>query len=198
MRGRLTPPVMPADLLGRTGAPEDVFGPNRRFRTASTLLGGGLMLLGIGLSLVWAAGIANGGPPGSSLYLLLGGGLIGIGAVAVVLPRQVPTTWVFICPRGLVRVRGADWEAVEWAEVVRVEDASLPAGETIRQCRVLLVGGREWGFLAEYVADCGRLIEVLRRKMAELGLPELGTAEPLVCSQSEKNSPAGRLGEDAE
>jgi hypothetical protein len=101
------------------------------------------------------------------------------GVVAVVFPRQVPPRWVFVCPRGLVRARGADWEAVEWSEVVRVEDATLSTGVvTSRQCRVVLAGGGEWGFLADYVGDYQRLTGVLRRKMNERNPPRVGTAEP--------------------
>lgn len=165
MRLRRPPPDLPANLLDRLGAPEHVFGPNRRFRAASASVGSGLILLGVVFCLAWVAALPAGAGPRGPLYLLLGGGLIVCGLAAVVLPRQVPLTWVFICPRGLVRARGEIWEAVEWAEMVRVEDVTLPAGATVRQCRVVLAGGGEWGFLADYVADCGRLAEVLRQKV---------------------------------
>jgi hypothetical protein len=178
MRLRQTPPVLPGNLRDRVGEPEDVFGPNRRFRTASTIVGGALVLLGVGFCLVGAADLPAGGAPGRPVYLLVGGGLLICGLAAVVLPRQAPPTWVFVCRRGLVRVRGAEWEVVEWAEVLRVEDATLPTGVTTRQCRVVLAGGGEWGFLANYVADFPRLTEVLRRKVAERGPSRLGTADP--------------------
>ena len=177
MRPRRTPPILPANLLDRIGEPEDVFGPNWRFRTASALVGGALVLLGVGFCLAWAAAVADGGAPGGPAYLYLGGGLMSCGLVAVVLPRRVPPIWVFVCPRGLARVRGAVWEAVEWAEVVRVEDATLPAVVTVGQCRVVLAGGGEWGFLGDYVADCRRLTEVLREKVAERNPPRVGIAE---------------------
>jgi hypothetical protein len=62
----------------------------------------------------------------------------------------------------MARTRGGNWEAVEWADVVRVEDATLRSRMvTIRQCRVILAGGAEWEFLADHVADFRRLTEVL-------------------------------------
>lgn len=178
MRPRPAPPVLPANLLDRLGEPEDVFGPNRRFRTASTVAGGALVLLGFVFCLAGAAAGPARGAPGGQVYLLLGGGLMLCGSVAVLLPRQVPPTWVFVCPRGVARARGADWEAVEWAEVVRFEDATLAAGVAMRQFRVVLAGGGEWGFLADYVADYRRLTDVLRRKVAERDPPRSGIAEP--------------------
>jgi hypothetical protein len=41
----------------------------------------------------------------------------------------------------------------------------------IRQCRIVLKGGTEWGFLADYIAEYGRLTEVLRRKVDEWPKP---------------------------
>src|SRR5262245_34146864 len=72
MRLRPTPPAIPADLLDRFGEPEDVFGPNMRFRVASVLLGALLLLLGLGffLSGVVARG-AQAPPRGSEGVLLL-------------------------------------------------------------------------------------------------------------------------------
>jgi hypothetical protein len=87
------------------------------------------------------------------------------GAAAAVLPRHVPRTWVLACPRGLVRARGADRDALSGAKVARFEDAPLSAGAaTTRQCRIVRSGGGEWGFLADYVAGYRLLAEVLRRK----------------------------------
>jgi hypothetical protein len=63
---------------------------------------------------------------------------------------------------------GASWEGIGWAEVARFEDATLDPGlATTRQCRIVTRGGAEWGFLADYVAQYGRLTEVLRRKVDE-------------------------------
>ncbi|OWK45612.1 hypothetical protein [Fimbriiglobus ruber] len=166
MQHRRTPPALPADLQERLGRPEDVFGPNWRFLTSSTIAGAGLVLLGVVFCSVWAASVPRGRAPEGPLYLLLGGGLMTCGLAAVVLPRQVPPTWIFVCPRGLVRVRVEDWRVIEWAEVIRFEDAALPAGVQVRQCRLVLAGGGEWGFLANSVADYPRLTEVLRRKVA--------------------------------
>jgi hypothetical protein len=172
-------PALPTDLLDRFGEPEVVFGPNRRFQARSTVMGGVLVLLGLGFCLVWGASVLARWPPGGQLYLLLGALLMTIGAVAMTLPRQFPLIWVFVCPRGLVRARGEDWEAVEWAEVVRVEDATIPSRMvTIRQCRLVLAGGGEWGFLGTYVTDCRLLTEVLQRKLAKLDLHRAGAAGP--------------------
>ena len=157
------------ELVARLGEPEDVFGPNRRFRIASTIVGSVLVLLGVVFCVAWVSLLPGGGAPGGGAFLLLGSGLMICGLAAVILPRQVPATWVFVCPRGLARLRGANWEAVDWAEVLRIEDATLPTRTTVRQCRVVLASGGEWGFLADYVADFKRLTEVLRRKMAEQG-----------------------------
>lgn len=175
MRLRPVPPPLPANLLDRLGEPEDVFGPNWRFRTTSTLAGSALVLLGFVFCL---AGATAREAPGGQVYLLLSGGLMLCGSVAVLLPRRVPPTWVFVCSRGAARTRGADWEAVEWAEVVRFEDATLADGVAVRQCRVVLAGGGEWGFLADYVADYRRLTDVLRRKVAERDPSQSGIAGP--------------------
>jgi hypothetical protein len=165
--GLRPPPALPDDLLDRLGEPEAVFGPNRRFVTASTVVGGGMAVLGVGFIVLGVAARIAGRLPGNELYFYLGLMMMILGVLAVVVPRQAPK-WVFVCPRGLARAREDDWDAVLWAEVVRFEDATMSArAVTIRQCRLVLVGGGEWGFLANHVADYGRLSELLRRKMAE-------------------------------
>jgi hypothetical protein len=174
MRLQPTPPSVPLDLVNQFGEPEDTFGPNLRFRVASTILGAVLVLLGLAFFVNGAAVVAGQGQPGGPLYLLLGGGLMAVGAAAVALPWRVARTWVFVCPRGLVRARGSEWDAVGWEEVARFEDATL-ADRAVQQCRVVLKGGGEWGFLAEYVADYHRLGEVLRRKVDERDAPRAPT-----------------------
>jgi hypothetical protein len=174
MRLRPMPPAIPADLLDRFGEPECVFGPNMRFRVASVLLGALLLLLGLGFFLYGVvARVAQAPARGSEgVLLLLGGGLMAVGAAAAVFPRSVPLNWVFVCPDGLVRTRGADWDAVAWADVSRFEDASLSGGAVAtRQCRIVTTAGAEWGFLADGVAEYGRLAAVLRRKVEERPTP---------------------------
>src|SRR5262245_27304901 len=127
-----------------------------------------LLVLSFFLYGVFSRG-AQAPPRGSEgVLVLLGGGLMAVGAAAVVFPRSVPLNWVFVCPGGLVRTRGADWDAVAWADVARFEDASLSGGVvTTRQCRIVTTAGAEWGFLADWVAEYGRLAAVLRRKVEE-------------------------------
>jgi hypothetical protein len=144
-----------------------------RFRVASFLLGALLLLLGLAFFLFGVAARAAQGLRGSEGVLaLLGAGLMAVGAAAVVFPRSVPLSWVFVCPGGLVRIRGADWDAVGWADVSRFEDASLSSGAmTIRQCRIVTADGAEWGFQANGVAEYGRLAAVMRRKVEERPTP---------------------------
>ncbi|HEX3150957.1 MAG TPA: hypothetical protein VHR66_22955 [Gemmataceae bacterium] len=161
------PPDLPADLLDRFGPPEEAFGPNLRFRTLSTLLGGFLIVLGFA-GFVNGAALAAARDKSATIYMFLGGCLMAVGSAAVILPRRAPRTWIFVCARGLVRARGEDWESVEWDQVVRFDDVSMSSGVVaIRQCRVLLTDGTEWGFLADYVADFRRLMEMLRAKVGD-------------------------------
>jgi hypothetical protein len=165
MGSRRSPPL-PAELLARLGEPEGVFGPNRRYRTASTVVGIGLVALGLAFVVLGVAA-QIGRLPGHQFYYFLGLGMMILGALTVKVPRQAPPTWVFVCPWGAARVRGGEWESVEWVGVIRFEDADLAhRGLTIRQCRLVLVGGGEWGFLADNVADFRRLSELLREKLA--------------------------------
>jgi hypothetical protein len=170
--GQPQSPTLPPDLLARLGEPEGVFGPNRRYRTASAIVGIGLVALGLAF-LVLGVAAQLGRLSGHQIYYFLGLVMMTLGVLAVKVERQAPPTWVFVCRRGVARVREASWEALEWDEVARFEDASLGhRGVTIRQCRLVLVAGGEWGFLADNVADFGRLTVSLRRKLAEREGPE--------------------------
>ena len=155
-------------MLDRFGVPEEVFGPNLRFRVVAAFCGVVLVLMGV---LFFLAGLGGGDgrlPLGGWVGAKLAAPLLVLGAVVMIGARLVPRNWVFVCPRGVVRTRGAIWEGVGWAEVERFEDATL-TGQMValRQCRLVLKGGGEWGFLADYVAEYGRLAEALRRKVGE-------------------------------
>ena len=94
--------------------------------------------------------------------------LAALGVVILIATRLVPLNWVFVCPDGVIRTRGEAWDGIRWVEVERFEDATLgQKGVTLRQCRLVLSDGREWGFLADYVADYPRLAEALSRKVSE-------------------------------
>lgn len=152
---RPPPPDIPADLLDQFGPPEAAFGPNTRFRAASAAMGAFLMALGMAFFVLGFA----------SLLAYLGGGLMAVGAAAFFLPRSVPRNWVFVCPGGLIRTRGADWEAVAWADVARFEEVAAPGTMVaVRQCRIVTAAGAEWGFMADWVGDFKRLAALLRQK----------------------------------
>ena len=167
-------PSLPSEFVDRFGAPEVVFGPNIRFRRQSTIVGAFLVLLGVISILCGLAALQVQWPPGGGLYLLLGGGLLAVGVVALVLPRQVPLSWVYVCPRGLVRIRGGVWEALGWADVLRFEEGSPANGRmvAIQQCRIITAEGAEWGFIADLIADYPRLVTALRRKIDDGVAPD--------------------------
>lgn len=166
------PPAISADLLDLYGQPEEVFGPNVRFRRLSVLLG--LILIGMGVAFfVWnfvEARDPNAPQNGSNgIRLLLGAGLIIVGGAALVVPFSVPRHWVFVCPNGLIRNRGEVWEAVAWAEIVRFDDATMSARAVrIQQCRIVTRSGTEWGILANWTADYNRLCSVVRLKLNDM------------------------------
>jgi hypothetical protein len=170
MRLQPTPPAIPAELLTRLGEPEHVFGPNVRFRVVATVCGVILLVMGVFFFLL---GLGAGGarlPLGDWVSARLAVPLVVLGAVVLIGTRLVPLNWVFVCPRGLVRTRGDAWDGLEWAEAERFEDASLThRGVTSWQCRILTKDGKEWGFLADYIAGYGRLTEILRQRVGESG-----------------------------
>jgi hypothetical protein len=158
------PPAIPTELVQQFGEPEHAFGPNMRFRIVSVICG----IVMIAMAVVYALMSIGPNPiplAGGVSYLLTFG-LIVLGGFCIVAPRIVPGNWVFICPKGLVRTRGANWDGVEWEQVTRFEDATMKSGiTTIRQCRLVLNDGREWGFIADWIGDYRTLVEALRRKV---------------------------------
>lgn len=168
MRPLDKPPAMPAELRDRFGAPEQTFGPNVRFRTLSVICGLILVALGVLFLMIRLAPRGIRLPLGDPAGAALGAPLLVIGAVAIFGPRMLPTTWLFVCPNGLVRARGAAWDCLDWSEADRFEDASLGQNlVAIRQCQIVTTKGATWGFLADWFADYNRLTEVLRRKMED-------------------------------
>jgi hypothetical protein len=167
MRLRSTPPAIPSELLDQFGEPEHAFGPNMRLHVVAAICGSVLVVMGVLFLLI---GLAAGGakfPLNDLVSVKIGVALIFLGAVFLVGIRLVPRNWVFVCPRGLIRTRGTAWDGVGWTDVERFEDATLThKGLTARQCRIVLKGGTEWGFLADYIADYRRLTEVLRQRVA--------------------------------
>ena len=165
------PPTISTNLLHLYGQPENVFGPNMRFRRLSALLGSILIVLGFAF-LVWNfIDARDPNSPGSSsngLRQLLGVGLVIAGSVALFLPFAVPLNWVFVCPNGLIRNRGEVWESVKWGDIIRFDDATLSSrGVQIRQCRIVTRSGPVWGILAIWTADFDRLCSVVGHKVKE-------------------------------
>ena len=164
---RPRPPAIPDELLQRSGPPEDVFGPNMRFRRKSVLMGCLLVLLGVGFfaySVAMRQGMAaNNGFEGLTLFMA--SSLFAVGGVAVFYPLSMRYDWVYVCPGGLIRTRGVYWDAVAWGDVTRVEVADISGrAVTIRQFRVTTRTGEEWGFIADSVADYKRLCTLLVEK----------------------------------
>lgn len=156
---------MPAELQERFGKPEHVFGPNLRVRIIGAFCAVIFVIMGVTVFLLGLAGV----PLGASVSRLLAVPLVVLGAVVLVGTRLVPLNWVFVYPRGLVRTRGDAWDCLDWTEVERFEDATLThKAVTMRQCRIVLKERAEWGFLADYIAEYGRLTDVLSRKVDDV------------------------------
>jgi hypothetical protein len=159
-------PAIPTDLLSRFGEPEHVFGPNMRFRIVSVVCG--IVMIAMAVVYVLMSMGPNPVPLAGGVSDLLTFGLIVLGGFCIVAPRIVPANWVFICPRGVIRTRGANWDGLGWEQVGRFEDATLRTDNTtMRQCRLVLKDGSEWGFIADWIGDYRRLTEVLNRKVDE-------------------------------
>jgi hypothetical protein len=163
---RFKPPAIPENLRTQFGEPEDVFGPNLRFRVVSVICG--IVLIGMAIIYVVMSIGPNPVPLAGGVSSMLTVGLLVLGAFCIAAPRIVPTSWIFICPRGIIRARGSNWDAIGWDEIARFEDATLKSGiTTIRQCRLVLKKGGEWGFLADWIGDYRKLTQVLRTKLEE-------------------------------
>lgn len=168
MHLKTVPPPIPPDLLAPFGTPDHAFGPNRRFRVASVLLGALLLALGIGMFVeIIVMRNARGKPGGfEGMVCFVIGGLLLLGSYAVYYPLWMPANWLYVCPNGLIRRLNGDWEGLPWADVARFQDLGETSGmAAIRQCRVVTTDGREWGFIAEWVADYGQLKRVLRERV---------------------------------
>jgi hypothetical protein len=162
MRLRPTPPDVPQEFIDRFGPPEDSFGPDTRFRVVAGVCG--LTVLAVAAAYYVMALL----PPGDTASAKVAIVLTAIAGFLLAGMWVAPRNWVFVCPGGVVRTRGGAWDGLAWGEVERFEDATLGhKGVTLRQCRLLLKDGTEWGFLADRVADYRRLTKVLARKVAE-------------------------------
>lgn len=158
------PPTIPDELLQKLGAPECSFGPNMRFRVVSVICG--IVLLAMAIVYVLMSIGPNPLPLARGVSDMLTFGLVVLGGFCIVAPRLVPAKWVFVCPKGVIRARGSSWDNIEWSQVARFEDASLTSGiATVRQCRIVLKDGSEWGFIADWIGDYARLAQVLKAKM---------------------------------
>jgi hypothetical protein len=178
MRLRPTPPAVPQELIDRFGQPEDTFGPNARFRVVAGVCGLAVLAVAV-VFYALALGAGGGGlRQGDSANGLAAIGLTAVAGLLLAMMWAAPRNWVFVCPGGVVRTRGATWDGLGWAEVKRFEDATLGhQGVTIRQCRLMRKDGSEWGFLADHLAEYHRLREVLSRKVGE-GESVPGSREP--------------------
>lgn len=159
-------PTVPHELSARFGEPEYAFGPNMRFRVVSAICGVALISMALLYALISIG--PNPVPLAGGVSHMLTFGLIVLGGFCIIAPRLVPANWVFVCPSGVIRARGANWSAVGWDEVARFEDATRNSGSTtIHQCRLVLNEGGEWGFLADWIGDYRTLAELLSRKVDE-------------------------------
>jgi hypothetical protein len=164
MRLRPTPPTIPAEFTSRLSEPEQAFGPNLKFRAIAVICGLVCVIMGVVLFLV---GLGAQVPLADWVGGKVATPLVVFGAV-ILFGVRVPRNWVFVCPGGVIRKRGDLWESVCWDEVMRFEDASLgKTGVAIRQCRLLLADGNEWGFLADFVADYSRLAKTLAQRTGQ-------------------------------
>lgn len=165
---RPTPPTVPPELTVRFGVPELTFGPNVRVRIAAAACSLLFVLMGVVFFLLGQAGM----PLAGWVSGTLGVPLVALGVVILIVVRLAPFNWVFVCPGGVIRTLGATWDGIGWDEIERFEDASLGhTGVTIRQCRLVLTDGGEWGFQSDHVAEYGRLVETLSQKVADRVAP---------------------------
>ena len=105
-------PPIPTDLLAEFGEPEQVFGPNQRFRLAMVAIGGASLIFGVLFTVArWNnLPVTDWFSPVIAVAMAVGGVVVIYGA------WMWPTSWVFVCPRGLVRKCGSRWEGRDWSE----------------------------------------------------------------------------------
>jgi hypothetical protein len=157
------PPAIPNELQTEFSDVEYAFGPKERIRGVATVCG--MVLAGMGALFVFM-GIAGKPLIGRSENFIMVFFLV-CGVAIIVGARMLAMNWVFVCSRGLVRTRGSAWDGIAWSDINRFEDASMThRGIAIRQCRLVLNDGSEWGFISENFAEYGRLTEMLKEKTA--------------------------------
>ncbi len=151
-------------MLDQFGEPEHVFGPNLRFRVVAAICAISIVGAGVFFFLLGAAG--------NRLLLAdwvsgkLAVPMVTVGTVVLIGTRLVPLNWIFVCPKGVIRTRDAAWDGISWTDVDRFEDTTgTYKAVTTRQYRLLLKGGGEWGFLADYISEYDSLIQALQQKV---------------------------------
>jgi hypothetical protein len=163
---RPTRPSVPPELLARFGAPEHVFGPNLRFRVIATVLGGILLLLGVYFFLLQARILGRGVPLSDWVGERLAAGLLLFAVLLIGGACLAQSTWIFVCPSGLLRTRQRDWDAVAWSDVARYEELPISSGfGSNRTCRIVLKSGETWRIVPDYTRDYHRLMEVLQQRL---------------------------------
>ena len=159
-------PAVPLGLLDQMGDPEQVFGPNVRLRVVAVVCGAILIAMGVIFLLLGVGALGPDLPLHDKAGRTMGLCLTMLGMGFLVIARTSPLPWVLVCPRGLIRTRGAEWVGIAWADVERFEDASLSRGAvTATQCRLVLRDGTEAGFVADFLADYRGLSDALQQKV---------------------------------
>lgn len=163
MAAKSRSPEIPKALREEFGDPRFQFGPNRRFRRLSIMMGSVLLLLGgvfFVSSILFREDINAGG---SFMFFMLGGGLWLIGFVATLVPLLMPKNWLFVCRGGLIRRLGKSWQSLRWDEIARFQDLSFSNSlVSTKQCRIVTTSGQEWGWISEYIDDYPKLVQVLK------------------------------------
>jgi hypothetical protein len=163
---RPTRPSVPPELLARFGEPEHVFGPNLRFRVMATVLGGILLLLGVYFSLLQVRILGRGVPLSDSVGESIAAGLLLFAVLLIGGISLKKSTWIFVCPSGLLRTEQRDWDTVAWSDVARYEEVTFSGGfGSNRTCRIVLKSGETWKIVPDYTRDYPRLMEVLQQRL---------------------------------
>ena len=156
------PPAIPTELQSQLGEVEHAFGPNARVRNLATILGLILTATGV-LCLAFEVAGAIPGGKGENAFIAF---MLVLGLAVAFGSRTMPMNWIFVCDRGLARTRGSAWDAVEWDGIDRFEDASMTHRQvSIRQSRIILNDGSEWGFVSDHIAEYKWLTEMLKQKI---------------------------------